>query len=55
MSIVMVFKEADTLILSTDSRAMELDNSAVASDTETKLFVVAPNTFIALTGRVGVC
>ena len=55
MSIVTVFKEADTLILSTDSRAMELDNSAVASDTETKLFVVAPNTFIALTGRVGVC
>src|ERR1019366_2901282 len=53
MSIVTVFKENDTLIFSSDSRAMELDNSAVASDTVTKIFTVAPDTFIATTGRVG--
>ena len=55
MSIVTCWRESNTVILSADSRSMELDNSAVASDTETKLFVVAPDTFIALTGRVGVC
>jgi hypothetical protein len=53
MSIVAVFKEADTLIFSTDSRAMVLDNSAVASDVEQKIFAIAPNTFFAASGRTG--
>src|ERR1019366_2070860 len=54
MSIVTCWRESNTVILSADSRSMELDNSAVASDTETKLFVVAPDPFSALTGSVGV-
>jgi hypothetical protein len=54
MSIVTVFKEADVLILSSDSRAMVLDNSTVDSDTEQKIFAIAPGTFIATSGRTGV-
>ena len=54
MSIVMVFKEAATLIFSTDSRAMVLDNSVVDSDTEQKIFAIALDTFIATSGRTGV-
>src|ERR1019366_9549667 len=54
MSIVTVFKEADTLIFSTDSRAMVLDNSVVDSDIEQKIFAIAPDTFIATSGRTGV-
>lgn len=51
MSIIVVLKEADTLILSTDSRMMAHDYSGVASDTEQKIFEIAPGTFIATSGR----
>jgi hypothetical protein len=51
MSIITVFKEADTLILSTDSRMMAHDYSGVNCDTQKKIFEIAPGTFIATSGR----
>jgi cellobiose-specific phosphotransferase system component IIB len=51
MSIITVLKEADTLIFSTDSRMMMHDFSGVATDAEQKIFEIAPNTFIATSGR----
>ena len=51
MSIIVVFKEADTLIFGTDSRMMAHDYSGVATDAEQKIFEITPNTFIATSGR----
>lgn len=51
MSIIVVLKEADTLIFSTDSRMMAHDSSAVDCDMQQKIFEVAPSTFIATSGR----
>lgn len=51
MSIIVVFKEADTLIFSTDSRMMKHDYSGVSCDTQQKIFPLATGTFIATSGR----
>ena len=51
MSIILVLKESDTLILSTDSRMMAHDNSGVVCDAEQKIFEIGPGTFIAVSGR----
>jgi hypothetical protein len=51
MSVITVFKEANTLIFSTDSRMMKHDYSGVDSDTQQKIFNLAPETFIATSGR----
>ena len=51
MSIITVLKEADTLIFSTDSRMMKHDYRGVDSDTQQKIFEIAPDTFIATSGR----
>ncbi len=51
MSIIVVLKDADTLILCTDSRMMAHDYSGVASDAQPKIWEIAPDTFIATSGR----
>jgi hypothetical protein len=51
MSIISVWQEADTLLLSTDSRMMAHDYSGIASDEAQKIFEIAPGTFIATSGR----
>ena len=51
MSTIVVLKEAGTLILSTDSRFMLHDFTGIASDAEQKIFEIAPDTFIATSGR----
>jgi hypothetical protein len=51
MSTIVVLKEADTLFLGTDSRYMAHDFSGIASDAEQKIFPIAPDTFIAVSGR----
>lgn len=55
MSSIVCLKENDTLLLGTDSRFMNLDFSGVASDAESKIFEVAPGTFLATSGRLRAC
>jgi hypothetical protein len=55
MSTIVCLKENDTLILGTDSRFMKVDFSGVASDTAQKVFEIAPQTFIATSGRLRAC
>ena len=55
MSTMVCLKEGDTLILGTDSRFMKHDYSGIASDEEQKIFEVAPETFLATSGRKMVC
>ena len=52
MSIIVVIKEGDELICNTDSRMMAHDYSGVSSDSQQTIFEVAPNTFIATSGRL---
>ena len=51
MSIIIVLKEGNTLILSTDSRMMAHNYSGVADNTQQKIFEIAPNIFFASSGR----
>lgn len=51
MSTIVCMKEAGALILGTDSRFMKHDYSGIDNDTSQKIFEVAPNTFIAPSGR----
>lgn len=51
MSILTVFKEKNTLLFGTDSRMMKHDYSGVDSDKQQKIFGIAPNTFMATSGR----
>ena len=51
MSIITVFKDANSLIFGTDSRMMKHDYSGVDTDTEQKIFEIAPETYIACSGR----
>src|ERR1035437_7104158 len=51
MSIITVFKEKNTLLFGTDSRMMAHDYSGVNSNKQRKIFDIAPNTFIATSGR----
>lgn len=55
MSAIVCLKQNDELILATDSRIMEPDFSAVASDHEEKVFEVAPGVFIAGAGWKPTC
>ena len=55
MSTIICLKEGDTLVLGTDSRFMKHDYSGIASDEEQKIFEVAPETFLATSGRKMVC
>jgi hypothetical protein len=55
MSTIVVLKEADILILGTDSRFMKHDNSGVESDSGKKIFEIAQQTFIAASGWVFGC
>ena len=55
MSTIICLKEGDTLVLGTDSRFMKHDYSGIASDEEQKIFGVAPETFLATSGRKMVC
>src|SRR5437868_6840073 len=50
MSTIVVLKDANTLVLGTDSRFMEADFSGVSSDAEQKIFEIAPDTYIATSG-----
>src|ERR1035437_6192423 len=51
MSIITVFKEKNTLLFGTDSRMMLCDYSGISTDKQQKIFNIAPNTFIATSGR----
>src|ERR1017187_7948379 len=55
MSTMICLKEGNTLFLGTDSRFMKQDYSGIASDEEQKIFEVAPETFLATSGRKMVC
>jgi len=55
MSIIVVLKEADTLIFSADSRFMKHDSSGVDSDAVQKILEVAPGTYLATSGRLCAC
>src|ERR1035437_6430994 len=55
MSSVVVVKEKDTLTLASDSRFMSGDFSSIVSDATQKIFEIAPETFIACSGRTMTC
>jgi hypothetical protein len=55
MSTIVCLKEKNTVVLGTDSRFMKHDFSGVASDAEQKIFGIAPETFIAPSGRKMAC
>src|ERR1035438_5227270 len=55
MSTMICLKEGNTLVLGTDSRFMKQDYSGIASDEEQKVCEVAPETFLATSGRKMVC
>jgi hypothetical protein len=55
MSTLVVLKENNTLILGTDSRFMSGDFTSIVSDATQKIFEIAPETFIACSGRTMTC
>jgi hypothetical protein len=55
MSTLVVLKENNALILGTDSRFMSGDFTSMVSDATQKIFEIAPETFIATSGRKMAC
>ncbi len=55
MSVIVIAKDGESLVLSTDSRVMVTDFSVPLTDSEQKIYEVAPETFIATAGWLLPC
>jgi hypothetical protein len=55
MSVICCVRDRDAVILGTDSRYVGVDFTTVVSDAEPKLFEIAPDTYLAVSGRKSAC